>query len=752
MIPLRDDIPGRASGTRRPNRRLPAILLLSLLSASWAGAETYYISPYGSDASAGLTDRTAFKTFSKAFSAMAPGDELLLLDGDYSESAGTGFIGWDNDGACESCGQPPSGQSPRKMTVVRAARPGTVVVDGGPFPGLMLGRSFRKDRYIKVQDIRFEGGGRLYNTEYCTVKNCGFHSANEGGGSVFSIGTIDGNWGNSLDLVEDCWIWGKERIIAANYRAGYNVWRRVVIRGDGCGSSACSGSGNPNVGFTVYNSSHVSVQNVLIVDRVLGGGSPYADFAQAQHSPGPNVNMGGAEAVSRNEWLGCISLKSEDGGYYFEADSAGPRSHRVQNCVAWDSGGASFNLGKEANDVLLENITVGAGKDDGLRVAPGVNKGVVRDILSYKAGRFGINSSIAPVYADVYGSEEGAYNQTNCRGGCKAVNPMTGTPPSLKHITRIEHGSALSGKGFNGSDYGANVTKCYGVDGTHYGETAYDVPTSSDLWPWPNAERIRRDFSSTAGGKRGFCAPGMTLTKYVWEYLRSPSPYADSPFAAEPAPAAALPAKPASGLAALSIVQVAALSPTRLQVRFSQPVDQTSALDSNTYAIVQVAGRSGRPKVTAVKVGDDPRTLILTTGKHGKGSYVLAAKGVNNQSILDPQTAPDLRFPYVYPPADAAAVPANPPSSDTAPGSDSLKPGVRTLSGADRKLVFGDRVEEIAIHDAAGNEVFHAVRTGPPLVWDGKGLDGTPVKPGTYLIKIKGRSGRVVYSPIAVKP
>ena len=67
---------------------------------------------------------------------------------------------------------------------------------------------------------------------------------------------------------------------------------RIVTSGSGwwCAATAAgrqtSGSGNWNVGFTVYDSMDVSVQNMLVVDRVLAGNdSPYADFACARHTP-----------------------------------------------------------------------------------------------------------------------------------------------------------------------------------------------------------------------------------------------------------------------------------------------------------------------------------------------------------------------------------------------------------------------------------------------------------------------------------
>ncbi len=497
-----------------------------------AWAATYYISPDGAhDADGSLS--APFGTFARAFSTMSAGDELVLLDGLYSDETGTGYIHYD-DGSCAACGQPPSGKGPGAETVVRAQNPGAVVVDGGAREGLFLGRGagggFQKARHIRVQDITFEGGGSLYNTSRVAIKACGFHRATEGDGAVFGIGTNDGNWGNDHNLVEDCWIWGRERIIAINYRAGYNVWRRVVVRGDGCAGGGCAGAGNPNVGFTVYNSSHVSVQNLIVLDRRLDGGEPYGDFATAQHVPGPSVNMGAAEHLSHNEWLGCLSLNSEDSGFHFEADAAGPATVIIRDAVAWHNGGLNFNPGRQAKGFILENITAGISgpRSDGVRVAPGLTDGVVRNLLVHKSGRFGVNSAVAPSYVNVTGAGESAYNQTRCAEGCGKTDPLKPAkgPPALRHITRVEPGSALSGKGYQKRDYGARLIHRYGADGSRYGDKGYNDLTDQSLWPWPYEERIRQDMC--AEETRGFCGAG-SLTGYIWSYLGTPSPYPDPP-------------------------------------------------------------------------------------------------------------------------------------------------------------------------------------------------------------------------------
>jgi len=490
------------------------VFVMFLIFVSISFAATYYISPSGSNSASGTVEAQPWRSFSYAFGRMSAGDELILLDGTYSEAAATGYINW-NDGSAPNSAQPPSGTGLSSSTVVRAKNPGSVLVDGAGRDGLLLGRSSRKDSYIKIRGIRFEGGGQLYNTSYITIKECGFHSEQQSGSSVFGIGTNDHNNGNIYNLIEDCWVWGKERVIAINYRSSYNVWRRVVIRGDGCGSASCTGSGNPNVGFTVYGSSNNSIQNLIVVDRILGGGTNYADFATAEPT---RENL-----LGPNEWLGCLSLHSEDGGFYFEGQNISDYTHTLRNIVAWDSGRANVNIGTALN-LTLENVTAGisgAGLD-GIRVAPTVTGGTLRNIISYNAGRYGVNSSVQPSYSDVYGAGT-SYNQSSCSTGCLTTNPLNdGTPQSIKYPVRIEEGSPLKGSGAFGADYGANIVKMYGINGSRYGETEYNTLTNTNLWPYPNEDRVKTDMSSSSS--RGFCAGDQTLTKYVWEYLGNSIP------------------------------------------------------------------------------------------------------------------------------------------------------------------------------------------------------------------------------------
>lgn len=488
---------------------------------------TYYISPSGSDSAGGTTSQSPLKTFKKAFSLMKAGDVLILLDWNYTADK-TGYINHDIVsvwGCSPNCAQPPSWTKER-TTIIQALNPWKVTVYGT----LFIGRSTRKDSYIKIQWITFEWGGNIYNGEYITVKDCGFHG-------WFSIGTNDHHMYSDHNLVEDVWIWASwKRVIANNYRSHFNVWRRVIIRWDGCGTASCAGSWNPNVWITVYDSSDISLQNVLVIDRTLAPtDSPYSDFAIAQHTPDSRYFFG------RNEWLGTISLNSPDIWYYMEPDAGATLDPtiKISNAIGWKSTWTSFNFAREWSNNLFENITALSLSGDGIRVQTSTNAWKVRNTIIADAGRCAFNS-IYPMnninyflWVNNTGGCAFYWNNSNNATNIYSTNPQAdGVIPSLKYLPRIESGSKLKGAWENGSDIGANIVYRYGIDGSFQGENGYNTLTDVSLWPWPNEERIKKEMCLDSGITRWFCSAwkrldwinNITLTSYIWEYLGNEIP------------------------------------------------------------------------------------------------------------------------------------------------------------------------------------------------------------------------------------
>lgn len=474
-------------------RRLIALAALVAMLCPLAMADgarrTYFLSPAGRDGNDGQSIEKPMRSFERAFSRMRGGDELVLLNGVYSAEAGTGTMHWNNGPASA---QIPSG-TPARETVVRALNPGAVSIQGP----LFIGRSSRKDSYIRVQGLTFEGGASLYNTSYVTIQSSGFHGP-------FGIGTNDHDEGNTDNLVEDVWIWSRgSRIVAINYRADRNIWRRVLMRGDGCGTAECAGSGNPNVGFTVYDSKNVSVQNALMIDRLLvAGDSPYADFACAQHTPDPRYYFG------HNEWLGVMSLNSPDMGFYCEPDSGATVTPvlTIRDSVFWNARYGGVNLARSGSEHAIDRLWIRSG-GDGFRFAPELagSRAQITHLTVSGAGRYAVNSSIGATDVIVSGQWESAMNQAGCVARCTFDrNPDSASSPGGP---------------------GQRLLR-FGIDGTRFGEAGYNVRSEQSLWPWPNEARIKKEMCAEA--KRGFCADGVDLTTYLaGETQRTGRPVSD---------------------------------------------------------------------------------------------------------------------------------------------------------------------------------------------------------------------------------
>ena len=377
---------------------------------------------------------------------LSAGDELILKDGYYSLSQnGTLNLYTGNGNDIPRSGQMPSGISAQKQTIVRAENPGQVSIEGG----LRIGLTYDKVQYITVYGLTFHGGGSIYNGDYITVKNSGF----EGG---FGIGTIDHNQGNTYNLIEDVWLWGKNiRSLGSTYRAHHNTWRRVLLRGDGCDKDWCGeGNGNYSPGITVYNSHDTVMENVIVVDRILGNNRyGYADFSTAQHDSSMAKQPEG-EFLGRNSWLGCMSINSEDTAIVFEAD--------------YVESGTTATI----KEFTALNTSDGVWLDPAHRPYGGISHFEVDSLYVYP--------------------ENGSSNSFSI--GCDIVQ---GKDPGCKHsVTNVYAGR-----------YTGNMSG--NIPQNRFG-------SSTPLWPWTNEDRIKAEMCQSVS--RGFCDFNGTISQYVMSY------------------------------------------------------------------------------------------------------------------------------------------------------------------------------------------------------------------------------------------
>ena len=425
-----------------------------------AGINQYFIAPNGDDdgGRSSCSEVAPCKTFKQAVSMLTAGDELVLKNGYYSLSEnGTLNLFDDNGNGIPLSGQMPSGTSTQIPTIVRAENPGQVSIEGS----LRLGLTFDKVQYIFVCGLTFHGGGSIYNGDFIAIKNSGF----EGG---FGIGTIDHDQGNTYNLVEDVWLWGENiRSLGSTYRSHHNTWRRVLLRGDGCDDDWCGdSSGNFSPGITVYNSHDTTLENVIVIDRILGANPyGYADFSTAQHDSNQAPQPEG-ELLGRNSWLGCMSLNSEDISLQFEADAV-------------EDIGATYTI---RDFVSLKNTgesgTGGFWIDGANRPYPGVSV---------------IDADRVNVYPTA-GSEANTLYI-----GCTEddpSDPATDDPPTCGGVHTLVD-----------MNFGAYAVRPADlIPQVQYG-------TSEPLWPWPNEDRIKAEMCPSVS--RGFCGYNGTISEYV---------------------------------------------------------------------------------------------------------------------------------------------------------------------------------------------------------------------------------------------
>ena len=463
-----------------------------LLKSQFIYAATYY-----------MPDN--YSNLRAAMAAMSGGDTLIIRDGTYTGD--TNII--------DTAHTPPTG-SVGAYTTIRAENPGSVIIDGegARIPFFYMPGS-RSSKYWHFDGIIFKNSSehcvRLTKSDYVKFTRCGFVDAGDSydGLSTHTCGYL---------LAEDCYSWGNARYHFHFYATDHSIMRRCVVRHD-------RGAYTFQVGFQVYASQYIEVQNCIVVDsdQTVHYGSPEQLFAfkVPQDSSG-DINF-----------TGCIALNNNLDGVLIQAGTS-----RWSNSVIWDTDSKAGVSIRSSSAVALGHLTIGNIGTYGT-TGDGVSKNITNSIF-YNCDSVGLRNSSGSTTsdynalyantADFSGVNDGTHD--HCTANSNAIDPIDGSPgngiTSLKYLVRIESGSNLKGAASDGGDIGATILKRIGVSGTLWGNAGYNTTTSDNLWPWPYESNIRSKMAAYTGGgvngARGFCASGRTLTTYIWEYLGNTKP------------------------------------------------------------------------------------------------------------------------------------------------------------------------------------------------------------------------------------
>lgn len=507
------------------------IFLAAAFHAVAHGATDYFIATSGSDLLGDGSASSPWASIGHGVNRLSAGDTLIVRPGTYAGKAN--FI--------NSRLSAIPGGSAGAYTTIRAEIPfGVRIVNDGAlnyYDSMVYLQT--GDHYIHVDGFIFDMAGTR-DPEYIVTID-GNHNRitrsifrrqgdiNEYGGWVAVYG--------SHNLVEDC-----AGVGAARYgfftggptsNASYNIFRRCVARVD------YSNSNQPKAAFAAYghNEDHsmhdVLFQNCIALDGRRGpSGSEdtYGGFYFPKNAANITVQ-------------GSIVLHNEAGhAGYFVKELQG-QNIRVEHSIAWDIRGTPAIAGFRANGstpgpLVFDHVTVGGTPVGYYNLDSAVTR-VLQNSLFYNNGRLTGGTD--------YGWTTMTHNAFTPAGQAQGNFAITGDP-GLKYIVRAEAGSVLTGAGNDGRDAGANVTRRYGVSGSHWGQAGFDQLTTEPLWPWPYERQIKAVFSESnappAGNvpgtndtMRGFCreldpfGETMTMTRYVWQYLgnRIPPGYYGAP-------------------------------------------------------------------------------------------------------------------------------------------------------------------------------------------------------------------------------
>jgi len=487
-------------------------------------ASTYYLATTGDDGGPGTIDQP-WATFARANANMTAGDTLIVRDGTY----------------VQSLSDPVSG-TPFAYTTIKAENDGRVVVDGSCLGEWQNALDIYDRRFVQVEGIKFRGGradgcgnsaGCLSASDHVKVLRCSFYdpstrsAVEDPGGTNYPTLSITGC---SYCLLEDCWAWGYGRYRFESYESDHVIMRRCVARYDRMKAHY------PMAVFSIYSAPYNQLQNCIAIDSDQDAYYTGTDESSEGFYGGilaPNCVE--EYANTGLKYLGCIALNVSGDQGCGSLITYG--THTIRDTVVWDcKGGVAFGLPHHPS-LSLDHVTVGAtyGTHSDSTWSGGVGAvswtdGVgtsVRNSQFLHSNEYGIFDLRGSDYNNFWDNRKGDYGNSFGQSHTVAGLNDSYLDPGQKYILRVEEDSPLCGRASDGGDVGATVLNRYGVSGTLWGEPGYEDLTSENLWPWPYEARISNDMRSYTGppsGVRGFCAYGMTLSRYIWEYLGNPMP------------------------------------------------------------------------------------------------------------------------------------------------------------------------------------------------------------------------------------
>ncbi|MBL8512756.1 MAG: hypothetical protein JNJ55_02100, partial [Betaproteobacteria bacterium] len=342
---------------------------------------------------------------------------------------------------------------------------------------------------------------------------CAFKNGSlTGNNATLAIGTNDQLPGASRILLEDSWVYGQGgRYRLLVYNAEKVILRRVVVRHDG--GWQYDGR-NPQGGISIYNTQHVELQNVLLIDNDLDLPGWEAALYLVRN---PGKSTFDRHIGTRIRGTMVVNTRQRAIGI----EGWGRVEDAVfDNLLIWKAG-HGLSLNNDAHHVSVKQATVAQ------------IKGPAFAIWGKQPSRLQVNQSLihdaqGAFQADA-GTIDGEFNACSRVRKCALPRSisMDALASGLVYPPRLETGSRLRAAGSAGTPVGAIIENAIGKPGSMHGEPGYEATTADSLWPWPFESRIKHDLCESQAS-RGMCAGGATMSEYVWGQLGNAPRFANA--------------------------------------------------------------------------------------------------------------------------------------------------------------------------------------------------------------------------------
>ncbi len=481
-------------------KRVIQVILLLLVWVGSASATVRYMGPAESST-----------TLAAAFAAMAGGDTLIIRNGTYTGT--NNQIRYNN--------KPPSGSN-GAPTIVQAENPGQVKFSGGGSTPMFDGTGTFTMSYVNFSGIEWIKGGQSLTgaahnnrtAHHIKFLRCGFEN------------TIDIDYAAYI-LLEDCYVWGSGRYNFIAFTSDHVIFRRCISRLD-----AANGGGLPISNFINYTSQSVEFQNCIAIDSNDDYYTNYEGVYGGFYVRKGN-NIGGTDySSSDTSFRGCLLLNVKHDRWSTSPSESlavgyGATNLLFENTVFWDMhNGMVIDNSLDSNYTVRHctfGITTTGSYPDMLL---GSNSfGDTLNSIFYSIFGNALNDTKSSTNNAFFGNGNNKNSVTTSTGDITTTNPLT--TGNLRYLPRIETTGSLYAAGSDGGPIGATILKRMGTSGTLWGDTGYATLTTESLWPWPYEDVVQAAFRTgvaTPSPDRGFCAPGQSLTRYIWEYLGNPCP------------------------------------------------------------------------------------------------------------------------------------------------------------------------------------------------------------------------------------